>query len=71
MRLRGEERPAEEGAGKRLRGAGRGGTTVSVTVSIGAAESAGHRTPDNVLRAADKALYKAKNRGRNQVCTGS
>lgn len=72
MRLRGEDRPSKEESGKRLRGASKGGKTVSVTVSIGAAQSnAGHRTPDDVLRAADKALYKAKNRGRNQVCTGS
>ena len=41
---------------------------VQVTVSIGAAECAGEQLPtDQVLGAADKALYRAKNNGRN--CT--
>lgn len=40
-----------------------------VTVSIGAAESGGsHRDPWSVLMSADRALYKAKQTGRNQVC---
>jgi diguanylate cyclase (GGDEF)-like protein len=41
---------------------------VTVTVSIGAAAHDGEQlTPDQVLRAADKALYRAKKNGRN--CT--
>lgn len=44
---------------------------VSVTVSIGAAEkSPGCKNPREVLAAADKALYRAKNSGRNRVCKG-
>lgn len=40
-----------------------------VTMSIGAAESgARHRDPWSVLMTADRALYKAKQTGRNQVC---
>jgi diguanylate cyclase (GGDEF)-like protein len=40
-----------------------------VTVSIGAAESGDpHRDPWGVLMTADRALYKAKHSGRNQVC---
>lgn len=40
-----------------------------VTVSIGAAESSNlHRDPWSVLMTADRALYKAKQTGRNQVC---
>ena len=39
-----------------------------VTVSIGAAEAPAHgRTVQAVLRAADEALYAAKERGRNRV----
>ena len=45
-----------------------GGRRVQVTVSIGVA-SPGARRPDpgDVLRAADKAMYRAKNAGRNRV----
>mgnify|MGYP000521873600 CR=1 FL=1 len=47
--------------------AGRG-KKVSVTISIGAAQRAQkHRSPEEVIKAADKALYKAKKKGRNQV----
>lgn len=41
----------------------------TVTVSIGAAERNGLLSkPTEVMKAADKALYKAKKNGRNQVC---
>jgi len=41
---------------------------ISVTVSIGVAgPNARHSTPDTVLRAADRALYRAKDTGRNRV----
>jgi diguanylate cyclase (GGDEF)-like protein len=42
--------------------------TLSVTVSIGLADSsAGGGAPDEILRKADQALYRAKENGRNQV----
>jgi len=42
---------------------------LKVTVSIGVAQrSDKHRHPDEVLKAADQALYRAKEGGRNQVC---
>jgi PleD family two-component response regulator len=38
-------------------------------VSIGAAEYGGRDTrPDQAIKAADQALYRAKQSGRNQVC---
>ncbi len=41
---------------------------VSVTVSIGVAERDDrYRTPREVVKAADKALYRAKNSGRNRI----
>ncbi|MDH5588444.1 MAG: GGDEF domain-containing protein [Gemmatimonadota bacterium] len=41
---------------------------LSVTVSIGVAEPSNEdSTPDDVLKKADKALYRAKKKGRNQV----
>jgi diguanylate cyclase (GGDEF)-like protein len=42
--------------------------TLSVTVSIGLADSsAGNGSPDVVLKQADRALYRAKEEGRNRV----
>jgi diguanylate cyclase (GGDEF)-like protein len=72
LALRGSERPTDQRQGKQKRGtrAGRGeGAYASVTVSIGVAESDdGLNSAEEVMKAADKALYKAKNKGRNQVC---
>ena len=46
------------------------GQRVPVTVSIGVAEKdARHTKPDQVVKAADRALYRAKDGGRNQVQT--
>jgi diguanylate cyclase (GGDEF)-like protein len=43
---------------------------VIITVSIGTAErDAGNATPEQVIQAADKALYRAKQAGRNRVST--
>jgi GGDEF domain-containing protein len=44
------------------------GKEVKITISVGVAYSHGKtRTHDEVIHAADKALYKAKEKGRNQV----
>ena len=46
------------------------GKGIRFTVSIGAAEHAGHEKLKTVWKRADEALYRAKNNGRNCVCTG-
>ena len=43
-------------------------TTTKVTVSIGVAEkNREFKTPDEVMKAADQALYQAKEMGRNRI----
>ncbi|MGE5128342.1 MAG: diguanylate cyclase [Sphingomonadaceae bacterium] len=68
MALREEQRPKNDKKGSRRRGARRTEQSVSVTVSIGVA-GAGKRlaTPAEVIKAADGALYRAKEAGRNRV----
>ena len=68
MRLRDKQgRPEDAKQGRRQRG-GAASQHVSVTISIGVAErTAERRDPQDVIKAADEALYKAKGAGRNQV----
>jgi diguanylate cyclase (GGDEF)-like protein len=64
--LRGQDRPRKKPS--RPKHPSRPARLISVTVSIGVAgPNARHSTPDTVLRAADRALYRAKNSGRNRV----
>ncbi|GAA4708432.1 sensor domain-containing diguanylate cyclase [Brevibacillus fulvus] len=45
-------------------------TQLSVTISIGVAQrNERYKTPEEVMKAADKALYRAKDKGRNCVST--
>ncbi|KAG1078554.1 hypothetical protein G6F40_016660 [Rhizopus arrhizus] len=71
MRLRDKPaRPKTDQVGQRRRGGrgGRGSRPLRVTVSIGVAERGeALRAPDAGIKAADQALYKAKDGGRNQV----
>ncbi len=68
MSLRASDRPVKTKSGRKRRGTRRTADTVSVTVSIGIAErNARLVTPAAVIGAADRALYRAKNKGRNQV----
>ena len=68
LALRKSDRPARADSGKGRRGVPATDKLVSVTVSIGVAErNERFATPDDVVQAADKALYRAKNKGRNQV----
>jgi len=60
-------RPGDDRQG-RSRRSGQGSQTISVTISIGVAErDAEQRTPEEVVKAADQALYAAKSGGRNRV----
>jgi len=68
MALRSASRPARTRRAKRQRGGWRGRNAVSVTVSIGVAERNGrYDTPQEVIEAADRALYRAKEKGRNRL----
>ncbi|KAF0867232.1 GGDEF domain-containing protein [Pseudomonas sp. LD120] len=62
-----DSRPQDDQQGRQRRGAA-AASSVSVTISIGVAERLmEHRTPEEVLKAADQALYSAKGAGRNCV----
>lgn len=64
--LRAADRPRRGKGAARQRGGWRGKDAVSVTVSIGVAESNDRLvTPQAVIEAADRALYRAKDKGRN------
>ena len=64
-RLQRRRKPAKSGNGA---SGGRARPQIAVTVSIGAAESNGRQeAPEDVVRAADAALYRAKDAGRNRV----
>lgn len=68
MAMRSGDRAADGKAAKKNGGARRAGKTVSVTISIGVAERNERLpTPEDVMQAADKALYRAKRGGRNRI----
>ncbi|HTP66066.1 MAG TPA: GGDEF domain-containing protein [Geobacteraceae bacterium] len=62
--IRDSTRPEKATQGRKKRGSG-DGETVSVTISIGVAESSDRFTPVEVMNEADQALYRAKRKGRN------
>jgi diguanylate cyclase (GGDEF)-like protein len=68
LAIRGRDRPMELGVDGPQRGIGNIVRTVSVTVSIGVAQrDERNTTPAEVLIAADRSLYRAKEKGRNRV----
>jgi diguanylate cyclase (GGDEF)-like protein len=65
--VRGRKRPKQKPETSRKKGLGK--AMLQVTVSIGVAtRDDKNSTPEQLLKAADQALYKAKKGGRNQVC---
>jgi diguanylate cyclase (GGDEF)-like protein len=69
--VRSPARPAKTKTGKARRGQGGGEKSLKVTVSAGVAARSDQRpAPEDVLKAADKALYRAKKAGRNRVAVG-
>jgi GGDEF domain-containing protein len=68
LAIRAPNRPKDAQDARRARNARGTRQTVSVTVSIGVAEPGErHVSAEAVLRAADAALYRAKEKGRNRV----
>jgi diguanylate cyclase (GGDEF)-like protein len=68
MAVRGGDRPKNPEDSTKLRGTKQPQKTLSVTVSMGLSQPDGAlRTPSQVLRAADEALYRAKQAGRNRL----
>ena len=65
--LRGPDRPRRRPEAPRV--TTRPVQRVSVSVSIGAAANSRDDRPEDVLDAADAALYRAKDSGRNRLCT--
>lgn len=66
--IRSKERPQEVKLGKKQRASSGKMVNTHVAVSIGMAErNADLKTPADVIKAADLALYKAKRNGRNRV----
>ncbi len=60
-----KQRPKSANKGRKQRGRGYQGKRISVTISIGVAARTAERNVEQVIKAADKALYKAKKAGRN------
>lgn len=61
------ERPKDDTEGVKQRISKNESIPINITVSIGVADNLGQSNPEDVIKAADNALYRAKEAGRNQV----
>ncbi len=62
-----DKRPKNDKLGRMKRQKNQANSTVNITVSIGVSDSQSSRDPQEVIKYADQALYKAKKTGRNRV----
>lgn len=67
MYLRDDSRPKNDKQGLRQRGKAKKRESVNVTISIGYADSKTSRKAEEIMKRADNALYKAKEKGRNRI----
>ncbi|NVD07886.1 GGDEF domain-containing protein [Vibrio sp. JPW-9-11-11] len=63
-----QKRPKNDKQGSKTRGAKKDCDSVTITISIGVADSSESNKVSEVLKSADSALYRAKQAGRNRVC---
>jgi diguanylate cyclase (GGDEF)-like protein len=62
-----QQRPETQRQGKKQRGQSNNSKTLNVTMSFGAARRNSGESIEELMKRADKALYKAKENGRNRV----
>jgi len=66
LQIRSQSRPKKNKDGKKLRAKKTNSKTVSVTISIGVSQRSDQaKKPESVIKLSDKALYRAKKKGRN------
>ncbi len=67
--IRSQDRPKKAPKQRPKRSRRKQHTSVQITISLGAAQRSGdNNKPELVIKAADQALYRAKQKGRNRVC---
>lgn len=62
-----KHRPAKQAAGEKKRGASKRHSNLRLTVSVGVADNSKGGSFEHLIKLADRALYKAKAAGRNQL----